>query len=430
MNKDIYEIRPLTELFRATIVDVHDPERAGRVRVRCLPIHGREGESDWCPVVLPPYFYTALYEGRQCWVTFRDGDPNFPIVTGMALRHDGKYTSPLFREWSEGPYKTQLNDATQHASNQFDNEDHRAVKGHNHPPYYDPYLHLFHFPQGGRFGVNEEPGEQGMFWVDRIGNGYRMVGDPANPKDPHKETRQGGIFSAAQLDSRSTLRTREGWRSLMEFFATHAQRLVFRVKDRDGEEEILLENRNERGDKSGTLTLSNLIKRNELIRTIPGKEIGLEQVLDDRNPQRSSQRLWDWAGSEIFMDSAPGKQKIRVSVSGGESTVWDNIQGSWITRDRFRNEIKLFSGGVHTNASTEFRVNANTTIYMQANLNATLRGMLNATLEGGVRADVKAPLVGLGMAPSLGVAYMGSLVTTAVGPGAVTMGSLTVSTTP
>ncbi len=206
----------------------------------------------------------------------------------------------------------------------------------------------------------------------------------------------------------------------------------------------MLEGRNDRGDISGVLTLSNLLKRNELLRSVPGKELGFEQVLDPQNPQKANQRIWDWHGSEFYMDSAPGRQKIRISVPGGESTTWDNIKAEWFTKDRSGNTQKMSRSGIEFQASTQFSVNANTNITMKANINATIKanvnfyaegmvsahvkGLVNGTFEGGVKAHVKAPLVDLGFIGMLPVAYLGSTVMTIFGPAFVITGSSTVKT--
>jgi hypothetical protein len=433
------EIKPYTEEFKATVTDCHDPERAGRVKIHCPAVHAKGEGSGWCPVILPPNYYSVPYEGSPVWVTFRDGDPTYPIVTGRRLLHNGKYTPAEFRDFSEGPYKEELNDATEHATDVWDDYEHKLVPEHGHPNYYDPYVSVFSYWQGSRWGVNEEPGEQGTFWKDRINQGFETFGDPANPLDPHKETRGAEDFTAEQLDDNSTLRTQEGWRALTRFFGTHGQYLAMRVRDKDTEEEIELMNTNSRNDQYGTLLLSNLMRRNELIRKVPGKEMGYAQVLDPRNPSEAYQRMYDWNGQEIFMDSAPGKQKIHVRVPGGESTTWDNIKGEILSKDRYGNQFKMGTGGVETNAYTQYMVNANTNIKMKANINvditaninATVKGSVIATLEGGVIANVKAPIVTLGASPvKFPVAYLGSVVMTMVGPGTVITGSATVSTSP
>lgn len=433
------KIKPYTEMYKGIIKDVHDPERAGRVKVYCSAVHADGEYSEWCPVSLPPHYYTVLYEEYPVWVTFRDGDPAFPIVMGMRLRHDGKYTSMLFRDFSEGPYKEDLKDATEHAVDSWDSVDHKLVPGHGHPPYYDPYLSVFHYKQGARWGVNEEPGEQGTFWYDRIGQGLRTVGDPINPLDPHEETRGMQRFSSKDLDSQSTLYTEEGWRSLIELWGTHGQYLQMRVKDKDGEEETELLNTNSRNDNYGSLLLSNLLKRNSLVRIAPGREVGFEQVLDPKNPTKANQRIYDWNGQEIYMESAAGKQKIHVRVPGGEITTWDNIKGSIISKDRYGNSHEMSSAGIKLNAYTEYKLNANTNITQTANINVDIKANVNATVkgqvlakleagtivtvQGGAMARIDAPLVMIGKSPSLPVARMTSVVMTMVGPGTVITGS-------
>lgn len=418
--------------FRAIVRDVHDPQRSGRVRVECPEVLGigEHNWSNWAPTKLPPYYFSALYEGMPCWVSFRGDDPTYPVFEGMVPRANGEGVSELWRQWSEGPYREQLKDATEHAADPWDDADHKRTPGHQHPPYWNPYQHAFHYPQGARWGTNEEPGEQGTFWVDRVGQGFRTLGDPSNPKDPHEETRQGGVYAARELDAGATVRTDEGWRSLFELFATHKQRLVFRVQDDDGDEEVSLEGRNDRDTEGGQLLLSNLLGRTELRRYVPGKEFIFEQVLKSTDPNVAHARLADWHGNEIKIDSAPGSRRVQVRTAGGEQTIWDDLTGGIRSKDRFGNSAEMGPDGIREKAVVNFEAEGAVNALVKGGVEAKLDGGVMAIVAAGLEAKIDAPLVKLGKAPGPGIAYQGSMVATAMGPAFVTLASLTCSVTP
>lgn len=78
-------------LFRAVVVDVIDPEKRGRVKVRVYSVHGDQLTTSllpWAERIFPDGGgrnhgdYTPLYEGDTVFVMFEGGNRSLPIVVG------------------------------------------------------------------------------------------------------------------------------------------------------------------------------------------------------------------------------------------------------------------------------------------------------------------------------------------------------------
>lgn len=72
--------------YRAKVVEVSDPEKRGRIRVRCPKVLG-EAKSSWCePCVPVAYDFGGDFNipkiDEFVWVEFEEGNPNKPIYTG------------------------------------------------------------------------------------------------------------------------------------------------------------------------------------------------------------------------------------------------------------------------------------------------------------------------------------------------------------
>lgn len=88
------------------------------------------------------------------------------------------------------------------------------------------------------------------------------------------------------------------------------------------------------------------------------------------------------------------------------------------------------AGDVDVKSDMNVKVEAAMSADVKAGTNATVKAGLNATVEAGVKAELKAPLCDVGAAASLGIAYQTGLVTTAVGPAIIQLGSVTCKVTP
>lgn len=72
--------------YRAIVVDNKDPEKMGRVRVRCPKIFG-EYTSGWCTPCVPCAFndgglFYVPSVNEVVWVEFEEGNPSKPIWVG------------------------------------------------------------------------------------------------------------------------------------------------------------------------------------------------------------------------------------------------------------------------------------------------------------------------------------------------------------
>ena len=79
--------------YRATVVDIADPTKSGKIKVQCPKVIG-EGKSGWALPCLPfandtggTLFMPKV--GDLVWVEFEEGDANKPIWVGSFWK-DGK----------------------------------------------------------------------------------------------------------------------------------------------------------------------------------------------------------------------------------------------------------------------------------------------------------------------------------------------------
>lgn len=92
--------------YRAIVADVNDPERRGRIRVRCPKVLG-DYLSAWCEPCIP---YATDFAGdfyvppvnEAIWVEFEEGDPNKPIWNGGWYRPN---STPLLPEHTQDEYR-------------------------------------------------------------------------------------------------------------------------------------------------------------------------------------------------------------------------------------------------------------------------------------------------------------------------------------
>lgn len=92
--------------YRAIVADTNDPERRGRIRVRCPKVLG-DYLSAWCEPCIP---YATDFAGdfyvppvnEAIWVEFEEGDPNKPIWNGGWYRPN---STPLLPEHSQEDYR-------------------------------------------------------------------------------------------------------------------------------------------------------------------------------------------------------------------------------------------------------------------------------------------------------------------------------------
>src|SRR5713101_5784745 len=75
-------------LYLGTVVDVNDPQKLGRVRIKCDQYEDFQDDPTWCSVARPAAGQTSVFftpkEGDQVVFAFLVGDVNEPIILGYA----------------------------------------------------------------------------------------------------------------------------------------------------------------------------------------------------------------------------------------------------------------------------------------------------------------------------------------------------------
>lgn len=72
--------------FRAYVTDVDDPDKRGRIRVKCPKVLG-DSKSAWCEVCAPIAYdnggdFCLPKVGESVWIEFENGDVDKPIWVG------------------------------------------------------------------------------------------------------------------------------------------------------------------------------------------------------------------------------------------------------------------------------------------------------------------------------------------------------------
>ena len=68
--------------YRAVVFDINDPEKRGRVKVKCPSILG-DATSNWCEALIPNGKDFYIPKAGECvWIEFEQGNVNLPIYTG------------------------------------------------------------------------------------------------------------------------------------------------------------------------------------------------------------------------------------------------------------------------------------------------------------------------------------------------------------
>jgi hypothetical protein len=77
--------------YRGEVIDIEDPLKMGRIKGRCPRVLGPLGETNWALPNLPPGFKCLPQVGDKVWFEFEEGDPDYPIWTGVWFTQD-EYT--------------------------------------------------------------------------------------------------------------------------------------------------------------------------------------------------------------------------------------------------------------------------------------------------------------------------------------------------
>jgi len=155
--------------YRAICVDVHDPERKGRIRVYCPAVYG-EDWSDWAYPNLPPNFFGLPKEGDMVWVEFEGGDPEYPIWTGIWFEDSVEDNHPPLTSRT-GVVDHDMKDHESHPIDSVERKPFRDGK------YYDPHVTVLHHSHTGLvIYVDDSPNKKGGLYIrDRAGNEIKIL---------------------------------------------------------------------------------------------------------------------------------------------------------------------------------------------------------------------------------------------------------------
>lgn len=352
-------------MYLAICRDNHDPARAGRIRFECPEIlgEGEENWSGWAMPVLPPHYSGVPYEGELVFVGFRENNPTWPVWFGRSLFYNGDFGSEEFRAWSEGYYKNELPDKTEHAINVYDDLDHKKDQEHQHPPYYDPYVSLFKLWNGASLSFNEEPGENETALMDRLGQGVLFRGDVKSPKIPGKETKRRGLkgqfpgmfpgWKADDLDPNSKTKKDTGYVVQAMLAGLHKLFLDLRVKEKDGEEEMELMAQDVAKKHTNNLLFTNIDRLIRLTRDFKGKFFKVILKVDDSEQYYTVE---DDKGNKFQINTQ--SQFIKVIDKKGQHVTIDTAQNAITLQDVNGNMIKTHPSGIQITSIGTTNINS------------------------------------------------------------------------
>ncbi len=90
--------------YRAEVVDNNDPEKRGRIRVKCPEVLGTQ-ISRWALPCFMPNTFTVPARGTLVWVEFEGGNKDSPIWTGVFYTKD-QWKSKFGVDYSPDKYLT------------------------------------------------------------------------------------------------------------------------------------------------------------------------------------------------------------------------------------------------------------------------------------------------------------------------------------
>lgn len=165
--------------YRAVCVDVHDPEILGRIRVHCPEVYG-DGISEWAYPNFPPNTFSLPSEGEMVWVEFEQGNPSYPIWTGVWYQRGG---SPMQDVNNGIQDKTGAMVDTDKAERDENTIAKKERDRYRPDHFYDPTKHvLFESETGMQVWVDEDPSKDGGFYIsDRAGNFYSITDNEESP---------------------------------------------------------------------------------------------------------------------------------------------------------------------------------------------------------------------------------------------------------
>lgn len=80
--------------YRAIVFDINDPEKRGRIKVKCPSVIG-DSSSAWCEALVVGGDFYLPKLGDGVWIEFEQGDVNKPIYVGSWWKKDQIPTTEL-----------------------------------------------------------------------------------------------------------------------------------------------------------------------------------------------------------------------------------------------------------------------------------------------------------------------------------------------
>lgn len=78
--------------YKAIVTDINDPEKRGRIKVKCPAVTG-DNNTNWCEACVPFGEFSLPSLGEGVWIEFEKGDTSSPIYVGYWFGKDQVPTS-------------------------------------------------------------------------------------------------------------------------------------------------------------------------------------------------------------------------------------------------------------------------------------------------------------------------------------------------
>ena len=74
-------------IYQGIVSNINDPDKRGRIKVKCPDVLGADTESAWCDPVVPVAYdsggdFCMPQEDEAVWLLFMSGDANKPVYLG------------------------------------------------------------------------------------------------------------------------------------------------------------------------------------------------------------------------------------------------------------------------------------------------------------------------------------------------------------
>lgn len=155
--------------YKGIVSDWHDPERRGRVKIKCPGIWGIY-ESPWALPSVPSGTFMIPKEGTGVWVECEQGDPQYPIYTGRWFGgRDG--SSEIPEEGKQTCSEVICSTCGDQADHQNDPE---HLLWHSHPDWYCPKTRMIFSDTGHKIIMSDKGDGNFLKIIDAKGQEIEM----------------------------------------------------------------------------------------------------------------------------------------------------------------------------------------------------------------------------------------------------------------